>query len=120
MAFQKPISKYLPIVLLALPERSYAQWMRYGDGGWQMGPGMMGYWGTGWFGLIFMVVFWVLIIVGLVALIKWLFHVARGERIPPGTGGSAGSRALDILKERYARGEIDKAEFEAKKRDIMN
>lgn len=85
-----------------------------------MGPGMMGYWGMGWFGVIFMALFWVLIIVGIIFLIKWLFHASRGEKMNLASGGSSGSRALDVLKERYARGEIDKAEFEAKKRDIMD
>jgi len=118
MGVHKRISMDLLTLFLASPERSFSQPGPYG-GGWHMGSGMMGYWGTGWFGLIFMVVFWILVIVGLVALIKWLFHAARGERTSNGSASSSGSRALDILKERYARGEIDKAEFEAKKRDIM-
>ena len=87
-----------------------------GYGGWGMGPGMMGSgWGMGWFGGIFMMIFWILILVGLVFLIKWLIQSTNRTRLD--TGGSAG-RALDILKERYARGEIDKAEFETKKADL--
>ncbi len=85
-----------------------------GSGGWQMGPGMMGNWGMGWFGMIFMVVFWVLVIVGLVFLIKWLIQTTSSRK----TGDRMGSSAIEILKERYARGEIDKAEFEAKKKDL--
>ena len=85
-----------------------------GPGGWNMGPGMMGNWGMGWFGMIFMIAFWVLIIVGLVFLIKWLIQ-STGSGKP---GGRMGSSAIEILKERYARGEIDQAEFEAKKKDL--
>jgi putative membrane protein len=85
-----------------------------GYGGWQMGPGMMGNWGMGWFGMIFMIVFWILVIVGLVFLIKWLIQTTGSGKIDKHTG----SRAIEILKERYARGEIDQAEFESKKKDL--
>jgi putative membrane protein len=92
--------------------RNYAmaQSGRYGD--WNMGPGMMGEWGMGWFGMIFMMTFWILIIVGLVFLIKWLIQNTSGKE------SSGGNRALGILKERYARGEIDRPEFESMKKDL--
>jgi len=85
---------------------------RYGD--WHMGPGMMGSWGMGWFGGIFMIVFWILILVGLVLVIKWLIQATRRGKVE----GNRGSRAMEILKERYARGEIDKTEFEEKKKNL--
>jgi putative membrane protein len=84
---------------------------------WCMGPGMMGGWGMGWFGMIFMIVFWVLVIVGLVFLIKWLIQTTKGEKIEVGGGAT---RALDILKERYAKGEINKDEFQRMKADLQS
>ena len=81
-----------------------------GYSGW----GMMGNWGMGWFGMIFMMIFWVLVIVGLVFLIKWLIQSTGSRK----TNGTSGSTAIEILKERFARGEIDKAEFESRKKDL--
>ncbi len=71
--------------------------------------------GFGIFGIIFMLVFWVLIIAGIVLVVKWLFEQGRSEV----TSGSGGESALDILKKRYARGEIGKEEFDAKKKDLL-
>jgi putative membrane protein len=70
----------------------------------------------GWFGGIFMIVFWILILVGLVFVIRWLIQ-ATGKK---GESGQRGSRAMEILRERYARGEIDKVQFEDMKRDLAN
>ena len=103
------------LFLLLFGTSAFAQWRGYDD--WHTGPGMMGGWGIGWFGGIFMLVFWILIIVGLVILIRWLIHSTKGES---GRILSHSPRALDILKERYARGEIDKQEFEEKKKDILS
>jgi putative membrane protein len=53
----------------------------------------------------------VILVVGIVLLVRLL------RREPP-TGGPPAETALDILKKRYARGEIGREEFEQKKRDL--
>ena len=98
------------IFLLFKPLNAFAQ--RY-HGSWLSHPGMTMGWGMGIFGMIFMIVFWGLIILGVVFLVKWLF--GSGNR---GANDQSTARALEILKERYARGEIDKDEFEARKQDL--
>jgi len=77
---------------------------------------MWGEYGMGWNGGIFSIIhmglWWILLTVGIVALVKWLWTGSPdGARRTP-------NRALEILDERYARGEIEKSEFEAKKRDL--
>ena len=104
----------LILLMLSSGGEALAQWR--GDGSWHMGPGMMGGWGMGWLGMIFMMAFWILVIVGLVFLIKWLIQSTRGAK----EVGQGTSRALEILKERYARGEITKEEFEQMKKDIFS
>jgi len=80
-----------------------------------MGSGMMGWgYGTSWLGHIVMLAFWIALIIGIVFLIRWLIASARS-----GTqAASHGDSALDILRKRYARGEINKEEFEEIKRDL--
>jgi putative membrane protein len=56
--------------------------------------------------------FWILVILGVVVLVKWL--IERDKK-----GSEGGESALEILKKRYARGEIDKVEFEQKKKDLL-
>ncbi len=93
-----------------------AQQGRYSD--WHMGPGMMGGYGIlGWFGGILGLVIWILIIVGLIYLIRWLIQNTKTQS---GTAAGNSTKAMDILRERYARGEIDRQEFEAKKKDLTS
>jgi putative membrane protein len=87
-----------------------AQW------GGGMGPGMMGWgYGMGWLWMIIMVVFLIAMIVGIIFLIRGLV-MSTGA----GTHGTKlENSALEILKQRYARGEINKEEFEEKKRGLI-
>ncbi len=98
----------LVIILGLVPNVAWAQDRTY-EWGWGMHPmwGMWGIWGIGM--MLMMLVFWGVVITGIVFGIRWL--VSQGH-------GSRSDTALDILRQRYARGEINKEEFEAKKRDL--
>jgi len=72
--------------------------------GMDYGYGMM--WGIGIIGLIF----WILIVIALVLLIKYLWERSGTRRME--------ESALELLKKRYASGEISKEEFEEKKKDL--
>ena len=74
-----------------------------------------GYEGWGWgFGLLHMLGFWILLIVAVALIVRWVSGApGRSE-----AGPSARETALDILKKRYAKGEINKEEYESKKRDL--
>jgi putative membrane protein len=80
--------------------------------GWGMHP-MEWMWGAGGlFMMLLMVVFWGLVIAGVVVAVRWLVREGgrdRSDRPDP---------ALQILRERYARGEIGREEFEARRRDL--
>jgi len=69
-------------------------------------------WGVGaMFGLGHLL-WWALIVVAIVVFVRWLTKDTRRA------SGPGEDRAFEILRERYARGEIDKAEFDARKRDL--
>ncbi|HVC35539.1 MAG TPA: SHOCT domain-containing protein [Chloroflexota bacterium] len=85
--------------------------------GWGvMGPGMMGWGGFGFnpLGWIVMLLFWVLIIGGIALIAVWFFR----EATPAVMGPAAPSRSLEILKERYARGELTRDQYEEMRREI--
>ena len=114
--YSKKLTLRLAVLLLActflIPVSAQAD--RYGN--WHMGRWMMGGWGAGWFGMIFMIVFWGLVIAGVVLIVRWLLQSTSGR---DSTGAGTGSRALHILEERFARGELSRDEFESMKGDIL-
>ena len=76
---------------------------------------MWGYdFGWGWLMMTFGMVLWIALLVVLVwAVIRWLERRTTAPTIPPSTGTPlAGPSALEILQQRYARGEIDTATYE--------
>jgi putative membrane protein len=82
---------------------------------------MMHYWGYGFgynpifsiLGLIFQVLFWVLIIMLIVKLFRHADYHSSSE-----DDEVAGDRSLEIVRERYAKGEINKKEFEQLTKDL--
>ncbi|MHB8453507.1 MAG: SHOCT domain-containing protein [Acidiferrobacterales bacterium] len=83
-----------------------------GNWGW----GNMGYgasWGHG-LGWVFMILFWLAIILAVAALLKWLVSASSRAHLP------REKTALEILRERYARGEIDRDEYERKRHDLAH
>jgi putative membrane protein len=64
------------------------------------------------FGSVFMILFWIIVLVLLVFLLKSLFGNKSSE--------SKGQGALALLNERYARGEINKETYYRIKNDIQN
>ena len=88
-------------------------------GGWGMmgGLGMMGGYGfpmMGWAGGLGMLLFWGLVIVGIV----WLVRSTGQSRQQSADKGPAAEAPLDILKRRYASGEINKEQFDEMKRNL--
>lgn len=73
--------------------------------------------------IILVAAFWVLILVGLIYGVRWLIRADRNSRLagPPAAGAASGPAAprpddpLEILRQRYARGEIDDEEYERRR-----
>ena len=107
MAIWREIRSAMPLSWL-VPAAAFAQ-ERSNEWGWGMHPmgWMGGFWGIGMMFMMFF--FWILVIAGLVLGVRWLLSQDKERR---------SDSALEILRQRYARGEINKEEFEAKKKDL--
>ncbi len=108
------IGSVIIAVLIILSVVATLIWGRQGYGYGMMGPWMMGGFGGMWFMPIIMIVFWGLVIWGIVALVR-----GGGWAGCCGSASAPSDSALEILKRRYARGEINKEEFEEKKKDLI-
>lgn len=90
-------------------------WPAFAQQAWA--PGYGGMWDGGWHGWfigpVMMILFVIVAVVLVVILVRWLGapgHTAPHQQL------SQHRKPLDILKERFARGEIDKDEFEERRR----
>lgn len=79
--------------------------MHWGDYSWGIGFWM----GLGW---LFIILFWVLVILGIIYLVKLVVGVGAGKK------GTDTETPLEILKRRYAKGEVTKEQFDQMKEDI--
>ncbi len=84
------------------PEEGMHPWM------WSWGFHM------GLFSMMLVLLFWIAVIIAIVFFIRWLITSTGRKRKET----RAGDPAFEILKMRYAKGEINKQEFEEKKRDL--
>ena len=83
--------------------------------GWNYGYGYpMGYGAYG----VTHIIFSVFSAVFFIALAVFAVKMIRNRHTPGHRGCCGSDTALDILKERYAKGEIDRTEFEEKKKDL--
>ena len=81
------------------------------SGPWQMHDWMGWGWAGMWLGPLFMIAVLAMVVVGIVVLARWI----------GGSGSDGGGRVRtprEILDERYARGEIDREEYQRRRDDI--
>jgi putative membrane protein len=64
--------------------------------------------GWHWGMWIFFIIFWLFIVLGIVAIVRWFNAATRNKE-----------SALEILEKRYAKGEISKEDYEMKKEEMV-
>lgn len=74
--------------------------------------GYFGYGGMGWIGMILGLVITFAVIIGLVLLVVWAVRRMSGNNAQPGSQNLTGQPARDIAQVRYARGEINREEYQ--------
>ena len=85
-----------------------------GYGGMMMGTNMMGSsfgGGSWWLFSVVGMLFWIALLIALILLIIWLYKKMIGKATNEGS-------ALEVLKKRFAKGEITKKEFESMKKEV--
>ncbi|MBU4597662.1 MAG: SHOCT domain-containing protein [Proteobacteria bacterium] len=98
------------VIMLGFTTTSWAQ--QEGGRSDYWGPHMM--WGGGWMGGTFMIIFWILVIVVIYFGIRWAIKSGDSH------GFKQAESALDVLKRRYASGEIDREQYLSMKQDVEN
>ncbi len=102
------------LAVVLLPALWMAVLMGGGMGPWMMGPWMMGGWSgtvSPWW-VVLSFIFSLLVLAGIGLLVIWAVRqvgAGTGARVP---------RALEVLQERYARGEISREQYEQIRRDL--
>ena len=71
-------------------------------------------WGSHWMFGGWMWICWIAVLVGIIFLIKWIVQQSKENET------RVKEDALEILKKRYAKGEINQEEFEQKKKDLLS
>ena len=112
MTIRLPSLAALSAATFVIPVLAWAQGTSDADR-YAYGPHMMG-WGGGWYGMIFGPLFMIVVIAAVIALVLLFARSLGGpwQGAPP----PALRTPLDNLKERFARGEIDKSEYEERRR----
>ena len=106
----EPGAAYPLNVWRGTPLSSMMQMMSGGRGGLWGGMTNFGFYNLGFTGIILMVLWWVFVLALVVLLVRWIVGAIQGKK----------SGALDILKERVARGEITKEQYEQIKKDLTS
>ena len=99
-------------VIMTVSEYSTAAWAQQVDTFCK--PSMM--WGDGWYGWflgpVMMILFFAISVAVVILIIRWIGGAHGGSTAPSTT---TRKHAIEILKDRFARGEIEKEEFEEKR-----